>query len=139
MACETHASRAQRAEAFDPAFAAGATRLVDVGDDHVSTRFAALLRGPKGELAGGVVGAMSWSWLFIEAMWIRDDLKGQGLGRALMATAEAHAVAQGCHSAWLDTFQAQDFYLALSYEPFGVLEDYPPGQRRTFMRKRLAS
>ena len=40
-------------------------------------------------------------------------------------------------SAWLDTFQARDFYLGLGYETFGVLDNYPPGQQRTFMRKVL--
>ena len=104
---------------------------------HESTRFAVLLRRPDGALAAGVMGVMSWRWLFIEAMWVGDDLRGHGLGRRLMAAAEAHALAAGCHSVWLDTFQAREFYLALGYEAFGVLDDYPPGQSRTFMKKRL--
>jgi len=105
---------------------------------HESTRFAVLSRAPDGALAAGVMGVMSWNWLFIEAMWVGDARRGQGLGRSLMAAAEAHALAAGCHSVWLDTFQARDFYLALGYEAFGVLDDYPPGQSRTFMKKRIA-
>ena len=105
---------------------------------HESTRFAALLRGHDGALTAGVMGVISWRWLFIEAMWVGDDLRGQGIGRTLMTAAENHALAAGCHSAWLDTFQAKDFYLALGYEAFGELDDYPPGQSRTFMKKRLS-
>jgi GNAT superfamily N-acetyltransferase len=103
-----------------------------------SSRFGVVLRADDGRLGGAVIGVISWTWLFVEAVWVEDSLKGRGVGRELMARAEAHGVAQGCHAAWLDTFQARDFYLALGYEVFGVLEDYPPGQSRSFMRKRLA-
>ena len=58
---------------------------------------------------------------------------------AKLAQAEARAVAAGCHSAWLDTFQARGFYLALGYQEFGALNDYPPGQTRYFFCKRLAA
>jgi|HubBroStandDraft_1064217.scaffolds.fasta_scaffold54837_2 GNAT superfamily N-acetyltransferase len=106
---------------------------------YASERFAFLAHNASGTLQAGVMGAMSWSWLFIEAVWVSDTLRGRGVGRQLMAKAEAHASAHGCHSVWLDTFQAREFYLALDYEPFGVLDDYPAGQTRTFMRKRLSA
>lgn len=105
---------------------------------HAVRRFALALRGPEGTLLAGLSGVMSWGWLFIEAVWVDAAQRGQGAGRALMAQAEAHALAEGCHAAWLDTFQAEDFYLALGYERFGVLEDYPAAQQRAFLRKRLA-
>lgn len=102
-----------------------------------STRFTLRLHDPQSRLLGGMSGAMSWQWLFIEALWVDPTLRGHGVGRTLMARAEAHALAEGCHSAWLDTFQARGFYEALGYQAFGVLEDYPPGQSRSFLRKRL--
>jgi ribosomal protein S18 acetylase RimI-like enzyme len=69
---------------------------------------------------------------------VHDDLRGQGIGRDLMARAEQRAIALGCHSAWLDTFsfQAPRFYQKLGYEVFGVL-DYPPKHKRFFLQKRL--
>lgn len=100
-------------------------------------RFDLALRDAQGRLLGGVAGVMSWGWLFIEAAWVDEALRGHGVGRGLMRRAEAHARAQGCHAAWLDTFQAEGFYLALGYERFGVLEDYPEGQSRAFLRKSL--
>ena len=103
-----------------------------------STRFAFLSRDASGALNAGVMGTMSWGWLFIEAVWVSDALRGRGMGRVLMAAAERHAREAGCRAVWLDTFQAREFYLALGYEVFGVLDDYPPGQQRTFMRKSLA-
>jgi GNAT superfamily N-acetyltransferase len=104
---------------------------------HESRRFALLVRDGGRELAAGLIGVISWQWLFIEAVWVGDPLRGHGVGRIMMARAETHAAAQGCHSAWLDTFQAREFYLQIGYEVFGVLVDYPPGQSRSFMRKRL--
>jgi N-acetylglutamate synthase-like GNAT family acetyltransferase len=99
-------------------------------------RFALLLH--EGErLAAGLNGVLAWQWLFVSSLWVDDAWRGGGVGTALLTRAEAHAAAAGCHSAWLDTFQARGFYAALGYREFGALEDYPPGQTRYFMRKRL--
>jgi GNAT superfamily N-acetyltransferase len=102
-------------------------------------RFAILLRDAKGALSGGLDGVIGWEWLFVDNLWVHDELRGQGYGRDLLARAERRALEQGCHSAWLDTFQAPGFYQKCSYSVFGSLEDYPPGQTRYFLRKRLAA
>jgi len=103
-----------------------------------SQRFGLRLLDANGELAGGLSGVISWGWLFIAAVWVRDDQRGQGAGRQLMAAAEQHAAAQGCHAVWLDTFQARGFYEALGYAVFGTLEAYPDAQTRYFLRKALS-
>ena len=103
-----------------------------------ATRFGLRLEDAAGTLAGGFCGVLAWGWLFVEALWVNPAVRGSGAGRALMAAAERHAAATGCHSAWLDSFQARDFYEALGYMVFGQLEDYPKGQTRWFLRKRLA-
>ena len=101
-------------------------------------RFALLLHDEGDRLVAGLSGQLAWQWLFVQALWVSDAWRGRGIGRALLTQAEAHAVAAGCHSAWLDTFQARGFYLALGYRQFGALNDYPPGQTRCFLRKTLA-
>ncbi len=100
-------------------------------------RIAWLLRDEAGRLSAGLVGVLSWRWLFVEALWVDQARRGQGLGAGLLARAEDAARRAGCHGAWLDTFQASGFYRAQGYEEFGSLEDYPPGQSRHFLRKRL--
>jgi len=130
---------------FDPSPAAEtrATLAHEINDfnsrafAYAPTRFAFLSRDGSGTLLAGVMGTISWGWLFVEAVWVGDALRGRGVGRALMAAAERHARMAGCHSVWLDTFQARDFYLRLGYDAFGVLDNYPHGQQRTFMRKAL--
>ena len=104
---------------------------------HNSERFAIRLVGYHDTLLAAVIGVISWQWLFIEAAWVSDALRGGGVGRELMRRAEDHARAAGCHSAWLDTFQARDFYIRLGYEVFGALERFPDEQTRYFMRRSL--
>jgi ribosomal protein S18 acetylase RimI-like enzyme len=102
-----------------------------------SNRFTLRLDDPDGGLVGGLSGVLSWGWLFVHALWVDEAARGQGAGRTLMARAERHAAARGCHAAWLDTFQARGFYEAIGYTVFGTLEDYPEGQTRYFLRKPL--
>ena len=63
-----------------------------------------------------------------------------GYGRRLLQTLEQEARAQQCHLAILDTysFQAPDFYQRLGYEVFGVIDGYPRGYQKVFLKKRLA-
>ena len=95
----------------------------------------------QGQPLGGLTGSTSFGWLFIKIFVISESLRGQGVGTAVMQAAEREAVARGCHSAWLDTFefQARRFYEKLGYSCFGQLPDYPVGHRRFFMRKSLVS
>jgi len=89
-------------------------------------------------VVAGLVGETYCGWLFIRYLWVSEDLRGWGVGRELMARAEARARDRGCHAAWLDTFsfQAPGFYQKLGYEEFGRL-DYPPDHQRHFLSKRL--
>jgi ribosomal protein S18 acetylase RimI-like enzyme len=103
-----------------------------------ASRFTLRLDDADGRLVGGLSGVMACGWLFVDAVWVDAALRGHGAGRALMAHAESHAAANGCHSAWLDTFQARGFYESIGYSVFGMLEDYPADQTRWFLRKGLS-
>jgi O-acetyl-ADP-ribose deacetylase (regulator of RNase III)/GNAT superfamily N-acetyltransferase len=99
------------------------------------------LRDAAGELRGGLIAESGWRWLHIYFLWVSDEARHQGYGRALLERAEAEARARGCQGVHLDThdFQAPAFYESLGYRVFGTLEDYPPGHRRYFLRKDLGS
>lgn len=103
------------------------------------SRLALLLHSDAGALVGGVSAAMYWGWMFVDALWVAEAWRGQGVGRWLMAQVEEEARLTGCHSTWLDTFRARSFYEALGYAVFAELEDYPPGQSRWLMRKPLVA
>ena len=101
-------------------------------------RFAILLRDAEGALAGGLDGVIGWEWLFVDNLWVSDALQRQGHGRDLLARGERYALEHGCHSVWLETFQALGFYEKQGYTVFGTLPDYPAGQTRYFLKKRIA-
>jgi GNAT superfamily N-acetyltransferase len=110
--------------------AAGSPRL---------SRLCFALQAPDGQVAGGVLAATYWDWLYIDLLWIKDELRGRGYGQQLMAQVEQEARQRGAKNAYLDTFsfQAPDFYKRLGYQVFGVLPEFPPGHQRYFFTKRL--
>jgi GNAT superfamily N-acetyltransferase len=130
---------------FDPAPSLETRRALGAAIDAFNARvvpldvarFALLVHDEVGELAAGLSASLSWSWMFVDSLWVDDAVRCRGIGRALMAGAEDYARTKGCHAAWLDTFLARGFYEKLGYETFGVLEDYPAGQSRHFLRKTL--
>ena len=110
------------------------------GQSSAYTPLVITVRTDDGTLRGGLLGGTYWGWLYIETLWLDDDLRGQGTGRRLVGMAEQIAIERGCHAAHLDTmsFQAPDFYRKLGYDVYGRLDDMPHGHHRVFMHKSLA-
>jgi len=98
-----------------------------------------VLHAPDGSVAGGIIGETHWNWLFINLMWIPEELRGKGYGHTLLLAAEDEGRKRGATHAYLDTFsfQAPEFYKKHGYQVFGVLDDFPPGHKRYYLAKRL--
>jgi GNAT superfamily N-acetyltransferase len=99
-----------------------------------------VVRDASGAVVAGLLGHTRWGWLFVEKLWLADEVRGRGLGGRLMAAAESLAIARGCTGAMLTTFehQARPFYEKLGYAVFGTLEGYPAGTRQYHLCKRLS-
>jgi GNAT superfamily N-acetyltransferase len=101
---------------------------------------AVFARERDGTLVGGAHGQVNWNWLFVSLLWVASAHRHGGLGSRILRALEDAARERGCESAHLDTFsyQAKPFYERHGYSVFAVLEDYPPGHRRFFLRKALS-
>ena len=94
---------------------------------------------PDQKIVGGIVTQLYWDWLYIDLMWLREDLRKKGYGSCLLKAAEDEARKHGAKQAYLDTFsfQAPEFYKKHGYEEFGVLPEFPAGHKRFFFTKAL--
>ncbi len=91
------------------------------------------------QVLAGISGIVWGGYCELQAMWVDESLRGRGLGRALMAEAEAEARRRGCA---LIVFQAYDllaegFHERLGYETAGVIEGCPAGSAARWFRKNL--
>jgi GNAT superfamily N-acetyltransferase len=92
-----------------------------------------------GETIAGVYG---WSWggcSEIEFLWVKEQVRGQGLGKKLLEAAEDEARRRGCLHVVLDThsFQAPGFYLKSGYEVIGEIVNHPRGYKKIYLCKNL--
>jgi len=99
-----------------------------------------VLRGACGDVLGGLLGQLWGGWLQVTSLWVAQTVRGSGHGTRLMEKAEAYALSRGAVGVTLETFtfQARGFYEGLGYEVFAVLDGYPPGQSKLFLKKLLA-
>lgn len=90
---------------------------------------------------GGLVAVIYLGWLHIHALWLREELRGQGYGNSLLDEAEQEARGRGCANACLETFsfQALSFYEKRGYAIFAELPDFPVGGKKYFLSKSITA
>jgi len=99
------------------------------------------VRDEDGKVVGGIHGYHgSFGWLYIDTLWVSDEIRGKGFGRQLIELIEDEALKHDCPNIYLNTFsfQAPEFYKKLGYTVFGELENFPEGHTRLFLKKSLA-
>lgn len=79
----------------------------------------------SGEVLGGIAGEFCWNWLEIHYLYVEEEQRKSGYGRALLREAERLAVEKQCDFIKLDTlsFQALDFYLKEGFLVYGTIEN----------------
>ncbi|ATF95494.1 putative acetyltransferase [Cedecea neteri] len=90
-------------------------------------------------LSGGLVAQTWWGALEIQYLWVAEEERRKGYGRALMLRAEMEARKRGCHMTYVDTFsfQARGFYEKLGYREYGKLDGYARKFSRHYLSKEL--
>lgn len=93
----------------------------------------------KGNLMAGLVAETFGNWLEIEYLFVREELRGQGIGSKLLQQAESEAKKRNCCFAFVNTyqFQAPDFYISYGYKEVFTLQDYPYTGKRFYYQKDL--
>ncbi len=112
--------------------------IEQVGDNKFQ-RLCFALQDSEEEIVGGILGEVYWEWLYVDLLWVKDKLRGQGYGHRLLTKLEDEGRKLGAKNVYLDTFsfQVPNFYKAQGYQVFGELQDFPPGHQRYFFRKEL--
>ena len=92
-----------------------------------------------GEIMAGLVAETFGNWLEIEYLFVKDDLRGQGIGSQLLQRAESEAKKRNCRFAFVNTyqFQAPGFYQKQGYKEVFTLKDYPYTGQRQYYQKDL--
>ena len=93
----------------------------------------------SGELMAGLVAETFGNWLEIEYLFVKEDLRGQGIGTQLLQQAESEAKKRNCRFAFVNTyqFQAPAFYQKHGYKEVFTLKDYPCTGQRHYYQKEL--
>jgi GNAT superfamily N-acetyltransferase len=96
-------------------------------------------RDTGGAVQAGIRFALQFDWLFLQALWVAEPYRSQGIGSRLLVGAEAAARDKGCRAAFLSTFtfQAPKFYDRHGYREFGRLNDFPLGHAAIWLWKPL--
>ena len=87
----------------------------------------------------GLVAETFGNWLEIEYLFVKEDLRGQGIGSQLLQQAESEAKKKNCRYAFVNTyqFQAPTFYQKQGYKEVFTLKDYPYIGQRHYYQKDL--
>jgi GNAT superfamily N-acetyltransferase len=100
---------------------------------------AGTIQDDAGEIIAGINGHTWGGCCEITHVWVHEQYRGQGLGRALLHAAESEAVRRGCEQVVLIThsFQAPQFYEHLGYDRKFEIEGRPRGYADIVYVKRL--
>ena len=117
----------------------GANILKNLGEVELGKSIRIFIRDQEDKVVGGIVGDIFSNWVYISLLWVTESLRNQGYGTQLVRLLESEAIKLGCNSAHLDTysFESRPLYERLGYELFAVLEDYPTGYSKYFMKTNL--
>ena len=93
----------------------------------------------SGEIMAGLVAETFGNWLEIEYLFVKEDLRGQGIGSQLLQQAESEAKKRNCRYVFVNTyqFQAPAFYQKQGYKEVFTLKDYPYIGQRHYYQKDL--
>lgn len=101
--------------------------------------FGIFAKDALGTVLGGVTGFNIYGSMYVDMLWIKEDLRSHGLGKKLMTEAEKLGRQRNCTFATLTTmdWEALPFYQKLGYEIEFIREGYANNSKMYLLRKSL--
>ncbi|HVV68470.1 MAG TPA: GNAT family N-acetyltransferase [Gammaproteobacteria bacterium] len=101
--------------------------------------FAFFIRDRNNVIKGGCNGNIGYNWLYIDQLWIDEQLRGKGYGTKLMRAAEKLGLEKKCLSGAVNTtsWEALDLYKKLGYRVELERHGLPKNSIFYFLRKEL--
>jgi GNAT superfamily N-acetyltransferase len=98
------------------------------------------IRDATQRIVAGVAGHTWGATCELRQVWVAEPLRRQGVGRSLLAEAEAEAIRRGCRQLVLTThsFQAPLFYEKFGFTVVAEVSEYPRGHSQVVLRKLLS-
>ena len=92
-----------------------------------------------GKVVGGLYGRSSFGLVYVDWLFLPEDLRRARIGSRVLAMAEEEGRRRGCTRIALTTLsvQAPGFYRKQGYDVAATLDCDPPGLTRYYMTKRL--
>lgn len=117
-------------------------RLAEAGQTLTEAELAPFLfylTDEHGAMTAGCKGEIAFKSARVAELWVDPTLRGQGIGRALLEEAEAHARARRCIRIHIETRneKARALYEACGYRVFGQLPRYEGENTYYYLEKRL--
>ncbi|CDZ81884.1 putative acetyltransferase [Candidatus Rubidus massiliensis] len=101
--------------------------------------FRIFIKDAHGIVLGGASGTIFYGSLYVDMLWLKEELRHQGLGRKLMMEAEKIGRERQCTFVTLNTmdWEALSFYQKLGYEIEFVRKGYSNDSQMYMLRKEL--
>lgn len=101
--------------------------------------FGIFIKDTSENVLGGVKGATYYGCLYVDMLWLKEELRHQGFGTRLMEEAERIGREHECSFAAVNTmdWEALSFYQKLGYEIEFVRDGYEKQSKMYLLRKNL--
>jgi len=101
--------------------------------------FGIFIKDTQGTVLGGLNGVTYYGCFYVDMLWVKEELRDQGLGKKLMIEAEKIGRERQCSFATVNTmdWEALTFYQKLGYDIEFVREGYIKGSKMYMLRKKL--
>ncbi len=99
--------------------------------------FSIFFKNDEGKVFGGIQAFLGTESVYIDVLWVEENLRKQRYGTKLLDAVEQEAIKNGCIFSLVDTwdFQAEVFYLKNGYERIGELKNYWLSHSKIFLKK----